>query len=113
MTPEEKALATVQKSIKTLEGRVNEYNEFIEKMKTQGRDYIAKKVVEDIKGYEVAGYYADATDKFLTVLEAHKVPPTPELVKELIPKLLECASYSKWMAERQAGEIAKEDIKRR
>lgn len=109
MTEEEKALATVAKRIKIFEDRVKEYNDFVEKMTTEGRDYIARKVIDDIRSYNTAAYYADTTDAFLNVLEAHKVPVTPELIM----KLLECASYSKWIAERQAGELAKEELKKR
>ena len=104
-TTEEKALAAVAKRIKTLEERVAEYNTFVERLTAEGRDYIARKVVEEIRAYDTAAYYADTTDKFLTVLEAHNVQTTPELIM----KLLECSSYSKWMAERQAGELAKEE----
>ena len=108
-TPEEKALAAVTRRIKTLEDRVKEYNDFIGRLTEDGREYIAKKVIDDIRSYNAATYYAETTDTFLNVLEAHKVPVTPELIM----KLLECASYSKWIAERQAGELAKEEMKKR
>ena len=104
-TTEEKALASVSKRIRTLEDRVKEYNEVVARLTAEGRDYIARKVIEDIRAYDAAAYYADVTDKFITVLEAHKIHPAPELIM----KLLECASYSKWIAERQAGELAKEE----
>lgn len=105
MTEEEKALASVAKRIHTLEERVKEYNDFVGRLTAEGRDYISRKVIDDLRTYNAAAYYADATDVFLNVLEAHKVTPTPELIM----KLLECASYSKWIAERQAGELAKEE----
>ena len=105
MTEDEKALAATYKRIKTLEDRVAEYNTFVERLTAEGRDYIARKVIDDLRAYNAGTYYADTTDKFLTVLEAHKVQATPELIM----KLLECASYSKWIAERQAGELAKEE----
>ena len=109
MTDEEKALASVAKRIKTLEDRVKDYNEFTQRLTAEGRDYIARKVMTELRTYDTAGYYADIADRFLTTLEAHKVPATPELIM----KLLECASYTKWIAERQAGELAKEEMKRR
>lgn len=109
MTEEEKALASVAKRIKTLEDRVKDYNEFTQRLTAEGRDYIARKVMTDLRQYDTAAYYADIADRFLNVMEAHKVTATPELIM----KLLECASYSKWIAERQAGELAKEEIKRR
>lgn len=109
-TPEEKKLATVAKRIDTLEGRVNCYNDFMENLLTQGREYIAQKVVEDVKAYTGASYYAEVTDKFLTVLEKHKIIGDQS---QLIMKLLECASYTKWIAEQQAGQTTRAEISRK
>lgn len=109
MTPEEKMLSATAKRIKTLEDRVSEYNDFVGRLTAEGRDYIHRKVMNDLRAYDTAAYYADTTDRFLSVLEAHKVTAAPELIM----KLLECASYSKWIAERQAGELAREEMKRR
>lgn len=109
MTDEEKALASVAKRIKTLEDRISAYTEFTERLTAEGRDYIARKVMTELRAYDTAGYYADIADRFITVLETHKVTATPELIM----KVLECASYTKWQTERQAGELAREEMKRR
>ena len=65
-TTEEKALASVSKRIRTLEDHVKEYNEVVARLTAEGRDYIARKVIEDIRAYDAAAYYADATDKIIT-----------------------------------------------
>ena len=101
---EEQRLAMISRRIDVMETRVSEFKNFSEKLTAEGRDYIARKVTDEIRSYTASAYYADVTDNFLNVLEAHKLTVTPELVM----KLLECASYTKWMAERQAGELAKE-----
>ena len=104
LSPEEKKMATITRRLDAIENRVNEMNKYAEYLTAEGQDYIARKITNEIRSYTASAYYADATDKFINVLESHKLTATPELVM----KLLECASYTKWMAERQAGELAKE-----
>ncbi len=106
-TEEEKRLASMTRKLTAIEERIANYHSFMDNLMTQGKDHIARKVSEDIKKYAAAGYYANVTDQFLNVLENHHVEPTTEL----ITKVLECASYTKWMAERQAGELAKVEEK--
>ncbi len=106
-TEEEKRLASMTRKLTAIEERIANYHSFMENLMTHGKDYIARKVYEDIRKYDASGYYASVTDQFLAVLEKHNVEPTTEM----ITKVLECASYSKWMVERQAGELAREEEK--